>query len=97
PRAACRNMLVAQHVEQRDLHVDRAPQLGMLDELNTHQQAAVGASLYTEMGRTGNTLGDEVARHGGEVVEDPLAVCLEAGIVPCRSEFASAANVGQRQ
>src|SRR6478752_588590 len=69
----------------------------MLDELHSHQQSAVRASFDAEMRRTGDALRDQVTRDGGEVVENSLAVRLEASLVPCGSEFASATDIGQHQ
>ena len=85
----------AQHVEQRHLDDDGAPQIGMLGHLDAHEQAAVRATHDAEVGRRSDLAANEVLAHGGEVVVDDLALGLEPGFVPGGTELATTADVRQ--
>src|SRR5271169_6639218 len=88
-------MLIPQHVEQRYLHVDGAPEFGVLDEFHSHQQPAIGPPHDAQMPGARDSLRDQVPRHGGEVVVDALPMRLETRVVPRRAELASTAYVGE--
>ena len=48
PGGAGGDVFEAEHVEERDLDDDGVPHLGVLGELDAHEQAAVGAALDAE-------------------------------------------------
>src|SRR3954471_1017613 len=96
PRRAGGNLRNADHVEQRNVDDHRLPQLGMLGELDPHQQPAVGTPADAEAARGGHAAGDEVARHAREIVVDDLPLGPEPGLVPGGPELAAAADVGER-
>ena len=95
PGGAGGDLLEAEHVEQRHLDDDGVPHLGVLGDLDAHEQAAVGAAVDAEAAGRGDLAGDEILADGGEVVVDALAVGLQAGLVPGGAELAAAADVGQ--
>src|ERR1700727_3037311 len=67
----------------------------MLGEFDTHEQTSVGGALDSEMGRTGESAGDEVARHRTEIIIYALTIEFQACVVPGRPEFAAASNIRQ--
>ena len=89
------DVLEAEHVEERDLDDDGVPHLGVLRELDAHEEAAVGAADDAEAAGRGDLAGEHVLADRGEVVVDELAVGFEAGLVPCGAELAATPDVGE--
>ena len=67
PAAMCSKR---EHVEQRHLDDDGVPHLGVLGQLDAHEQAAVGAAHDAEAARGGDLAGEQILADGGEVVVD---------------------------
>ncbi len=76
----CRHAIFSKphHIEQGHLDIHRIPQVGMLVELHSHQQTAVGSPLDPKAPRTRDSARDEVLGDRGKVIIDPLAVGLQA-------------------
>src|ERR1700689_4223047 len=88
-------MLEAKHVEQRHLNHNRIPHPRVLRELDAHQQAAIRSADNAEPARRSDFSRDQILGDRIEVVVNALAVSLEASLMPCRAELATAANIGQ--
>ncbi len=97
PRGAGRHLGIVDHVEQRHLHIDGVPQVRTLGELDAHQQAAVGTAHDAEVARGGDFSGDQILGHRLEVIVNVLALGLETGLMPGRSELAAPADIGQHE
>ena len=65
----------------------------MLLEFDAHQQAAIRSTKDAEVARRRDLSRREVLRDRIEVVIDALAMGLEAGLVPRRTELAAASRV----
>ena len=69
----------------------------MLDELDAHQQPAVGAAAMPSRRGLVILRRDQVLADRREIIVDDLAFGAETGLVPRRAELAAAADVRQRE
>src|SRR5262245_42410932 len=65
-----------------------------MGEHHAHEQAAIATTLSAEARRRGESTGDQVPGHRGEVLVDQMAVVLERVGMPARSVLAAAPDVG---
>ena len=62
-----------------------------------NQKAAIGTALDAEPPRYGDFASDQVACHGSKVVVNDLPLGSEPRLVPGRTEFSAATNVGEHE
>src|SRR5262249_24458564 len=74
--------------------VDGAEQPRIAGEHIADEKSAVAAALTGEPRRPGNAARDQVPGHRSKVIMGELLARSHAGLVPARTEFAAAANVG---
>ena len=94
PEFRDQEILVAQHVEQRDLADHGAEQVRTLRDHRAHQQAAIRSALDGEVIFVGDLVGDQEFGGGDEVVENILLFVQHAGAMPVFAELGAAAQVG---
>ena len=95
PRRARQQLVIAQHVEQRDLNHHRVPQFRTLRQRNAHQQPAVGSAHDTKPARSRNLARHQILRDRHKIIIDNLALGLQPRLMPGRSELAAATDIGQ--
>src|SRR5947199_6679521 len=90
-------MAEALHIQQRVLDQHGVIELGVLGERDAHQQSTVAAAADAEVWWARHAVFDQFLGDSREVVVDALTVLFQAGAMPLRSEFATAANVGEHE
>src|ERR1035437_806924 len=95
PLRALKELLIAQHIEERIAAEYGREQLRVLGDGGAHEEAAIGSPNDGEVPGRGVLVGDEVFGGGKPVVEDVLLVLEHGLFVPVFSVLAAAAQVGQ--
>ena len=95
PARPGQELVVAPHVQEGYCTDHGAEQVRTQGHGAAHEEAALGAAPDTEMLGGGDSPVDEVLGHRDEVLEVPDVVLLDRGLVPGRTELASAPRVGQ--
>jgi hypothetical protein len=83
----------AEHVHDADGWEGAAEEVGALEEAGTDEETAVGAAADGEPFGFGPAFLDEEFGCADEVVEDVLFAVFHAGLVPCLTKFAAAAEI----
>src|SRR5262245_36897339 len=95
PTRTGEQLAVTAHVDQRDGAKQGPKTLGVASQHVGDENAAVRATFRRNALRAGDTAFYEIRRHGREIVVRNRFALQPAGIVPARTELATAPDVGR--
>ena len=95
PRSAAPDHVIAQHIEQRDLHDGCTEQIRALGEGGADQQATLRAALDAEVFWRCEAARDEVIADRDKVVPRALLVLADRALVPAWPELAAPAHIAE--
>ena len=94
PGSPCQKLVIAAHVQQRDLADNGSKQIGSLHQHVPHQKPSIGAPSDSQMIWGGHLAPDQIFGNRDEIIVGSLTMFLQGGLMPSWPKLTATANIG---